>query len=314
MINVSVIIPTYNRSDFLEVAVRSVLAQTYRNFEIIIIDDASADNTKEMIENSFVDEIKLGRIRYLKNVQHTERSISRNRGMLLAVGEYIALLDDDDLWLPEHLKGLVNFLDNNPQVAVVFSNIVNYSFNGVIEKVRSDNPPTGFGRYYRELCIMGHLVSSQASLFRKKIIDKIGGMRSDLVYAEDWEFFSRIAMSCEVGYVNQLTCLRRIHTGMYRMPPDETIASVEKTLLIIKNNTIKYNYPISNSILAKKYLDIGKSFIPYNFSKLRMYILKALKTDFKVILHYNTYKLLIRAILGKNIYLVLQRIAIWRHK
>lgn len=314
MIKVSVIIPTYNRSAFLEVAVRSVLAQTYRNFEIIIIDDASADNTKEMIESSFVDEIKLGTIRYLKNERHTERSISRNSGMLLAMGEYIAFLDDDDLWLPEHLKGLVDFLDHNSQVAIVFSNIANYSFDGVIEKVRSDSPPTGFGRYYRELCIMGHLVSSQASLFRKIIVDKIEGIRSDLVFAEDWEFFSRIAMNYEVGYVNQLTCLRRIHTGMYRMPPDESIVSVEKTLLIIKENSIKYNYPISNSILAQKYLDIGRSFIPYNFNKLRMYIFRALKTDFKVVLHYKTYGLFIRAILGKNIYLALQKIAIWRYK
>jgi len=105
----SIIIPTHNRSKFLEEAVRSVLAQTYQDFEIIIIDDASTDNTSEIISQKFATDIKNGRIRYVRNEKQMERSFSRNVGMDISRGEYIALLDDDDIWLPFHLETLVDF-------------------------------------------------------------------------------------------------------------------------------------------------------------------------------------------------------------
>jgi glycosyltransferase involved in cell wall biosynthesis len=96
---VSVIIPTYNRANIISRAIRSVLAQTYENFEIIIIDDGSTDNTEEVIQ-SFSER----RIRYLRHKVNRGRGTVRNKALTEARGEYIAFLDDDDEWLPTKLE------------------------------------------------------------------------------------------------------------------------------------------------------------------------------------------------------------------
>lgn len=299
---VSVVITTYNRANLLERALRSVLSQIYRDFEIIVVDDASTDDTQEILHDRFKQEIESGVLMYIRNEKNKERSYSRNRGMELSKGEYIALLDDDDIWLPDHLKVLTEFLKRNLQVAVVFSNIVNYQDDGMIKVIRPENLPTGSGRHYRELCIAGHLVSSPASLFRKAIINDIGDFKEYLINGEDWEFFSRIAMNYDVGYISRLTCLRYVHKGSYSASSQETGIFMERVQQIIEDNSIRYNFPISNSILAQKYLDISGTFIPYNFYKLRIYLLRSLRKNMGGIFHKNTWGLIIIAVLGKNFY------------
>ena len=98
MPDVSVIIPTYDRSEFLRTAIASVLAQTLQDFEIIVVDDASADDTQEVVGN--LDD---GRIRYIRHEINKGVAATRNTGVLNSKGKYIAFLDDDDKWFPEKL-------------------------------------------------------------------------------------------------------------------------------------------------------------------------------------------------------------------
>ncbi len=96
---VSVIIPTYNRANLVSRAIKSVLNQTYQDFEIIVVDDCSEDNTEEIVK-SFND----SRIRYIKHKKNKGGSAARNTGIKRARGKYIAFLDDDDEWLPSKLE------------------------------------------------------------------------------------------------------------------------------------------------------------------------------------------------------------------
>jgi glycosyltransferase involved in cell wall biosynthesis len=135
----SIIIPTYNRAHSIRKAIESVLKQTFQNFEIIIIDDASTDNTKETIEE-IVDQ----RIIYYRNEINQERCISRNKGIELAQGEYICFLDSDDYHLPNHLQTIYDEIEkNNFNKAFYFVNAWNETEEGErSERTCPDFPQT----------------------------------------------------------------------------------------------------------------------------------------------------------------------------
>lgn len=102
---VSIIMPSYNTERFIAESIKSVQAQTYKNWELIIVDDCSTDNTDEVVEG-FQDE----RIIYLKNEKNSGAAVSRNRALREAKGRWIAFLDSDDLWLPEKLEKQISFM------------------------------------------------------------------------------------------------------------------------------------------------------------------------------------------------------------
>lgn len=105
---VSIIMPSWNTGEFITESIQSVLNQTYTNWELIIIDDCSSDDTDQIIE-SFNDE----RIKYLKNEKNCGAALTRNRGLREARGEWIAFLDSDDLWMPEKLEHQIDFMKKN---------------------------------------------------------------------------------------------------------------------------------------------------------------------------------------------------------
>ena len=108
---VSIIMPSWNTGKYISESIQSVLAQTYTNWELIIVDDCSTDNTDEVIAN-FCDK----RIRYLKNTQNSGAALTRNRALREANGEWIAFLDSDDIWLPEKLEKQIEFMKRNNYV------------------------------------------------------------------------------------------------------------------------------------------------------------------------------------------------------
>ncbi len=105
---VSVIMPSYNTAKFIKETVDSVINQTYQNFEIIIVDDCSTDNTDEVIAG-----IKDERIKYIKNEKNSGAAVSRNRALREAKGKWIAFLDSDDVWLPQKLEKQISFMKQN---------------------------------------------------------------------------------------------------------------------------------------------------------------------------------------------------------
>ena len=106
---VSIIMPSYNTEKFIKPAIKSVLAQTYTNWELIIVDDCSTDNTDDVVGEFLAD----NRIKYFKNKQNSGAAVSRNYALQKARGKWIAFLDSDDLWLPQKLEKQVEFMLSN---------------------------------------------------------------------------------------------------------------------------------------------------------------------------------------------------------
>lgn len=301
---VSVIIPTYNRAKILERAIRSVLSQTYRDFEIIIIDDASTDNTLKMVEEKFIKEFGLETIRYVRNDRRRERSFSRNRGLELVRGEYIALLDDDDIWLPQHLEQAVYFLEENRDVGCVFSNFIMIpEFDIRKARVRFSDMTSGKLDIYSDLCITGELGAGPTAVFRREIRDRIGRFNESLCYLEDREFFSRIAMIYKVGFIAEPSVCTYQHAGSYTQPSP---AEKENTWGLIEENAKKFGFHLKDELVGKEYMNIAWFFLP-NIRKARVYFFKAMKIDYMILAKLDTWNLLFRLALGQKLYLALKK-------
>lgn len=106
---VSIIMPSYNTADYIKESIESVKNQTYKNWELLIIDDCSTDNTDEIVQEYLVD----NRIKYIKNDQNSGAAVSRNKGLKVAKGKWVAFLDSDDLWMAEKLEKQILFMERN---------------------------------------------------------------------------------------------------------------------------------------------------------------------------------------------------------
>ena len=195
---VSVIIPTYNRAEFLRSAIKSALNQTFTDYEIIVSDDKSTDHTREVVE-SFKD----NRIKYILNEGKRGPSATRNTAILASEGEYIAFLDDDDEWLPEKLKSQVNLLDKSAlNICGVYSNrmMINKS-NG---KIVSTNPGTDklSGNLLYQLAIKSPIHTSTV-LVRKKCLDEVGLFDETMSYMEDRDLWIRLSINWDFDYIDE---------------------------------------------------------------------------------------------------------------
>ena len=131
-VRVSVLMPVYNEEVYLEKAIKSVLNQSFKDYEIIIIDDASNDNTNK-IARKFSD--AHDNIRLLAHKKNKLRSGALNSGLAVAKGEYICFLDGDDLYVGEKLKDQVMFLDSNPDIDLVYSGMERFYSDGRKESI-----------------------------------------------------------------------------------------------------------------------------------------------------------------------------------
>lgn len=132
---VSIIMPSYNTAKYIAETVQSVLAQTYQNWELIIVDDCSTDDTDEVIKPFLAD----GRIRYFKNKKNSGAAVSRNRALREAKGKWIAFLDSDDLWLPEKLEKQISFMETNHH-SFSYTDYEEIDANGRLTGVRVTGP------------------------------------------------------------------------------------------------------------------------------------------------------------------------------
>ena len=149
---VSIIMPSYNTAKYISDSIKSVLAQTYKNWELIIVDDCSTDNTDEIVGEFLSDE----RIRYLKNEKNSGAAVSRNYALREARGKWIAFLDSDDLWLPEKLEKQLAFMaENGYKFSYTEYSVIDSDSNRTGVKVSGPKRITKFGM--RNFCWPGCL-------------------------------------------------------------------------------------------------------------------------------------------------------------
>lgn len=149
---VSIIMPSYNTASFIAESIQSVLAQNYKDWELIIVDDCSPDNTDEVVRPYLSDT----RIRYLKNDKNSGAAVSRNRALREAKGKWIAFLDSDDLWMPDKLSKQIRFMENNGY-HFSYTNYVEIDVDGKRNGITVTGPKkitkTGFFNYCWPGCL-----------------------------------------------------------------------------------------------------------------------------------------------------------------
>jgi glycosyltransferase involved in cell wall biosynthesis len=202
---VTALIPTYDSGKYICDAVDSVLAQTFPAHEIIVVDDGSTDCTREVLAKYKT------KIKYIRQV-NAGPPAARNTGIARATGEFIALLDSDDLWVPQKLKLQMNYIDRHPECGLVYTDMKTFDDTGIIEesvKV-SRNLTLPSGRIFPQMFVET-LFQTSAVLIRKSCIDRVGGFDTSLRMGDDYEFFLRIARHYELGYVDEPLVLYRQH-------------------------------------------------------------------------------------------------------
>lgn len=202
---VSVIIPTFNRSELLKKAIESLEKQSHQNLEIIIIDDFSTDNTAAIVAEMTDD-----RIIYLKHEVNKGGSEARNTGLRRATGNFIGFLDSDDQWLPEKIEKQLEKFNDEPDVGVVYSGV---------QVVDENNQPTRKiipeyrGDILSKLLEFNYIDTTSSVLVRKEVLDQIEGFDAKLPSCQDWDLYIRLAQVTKFDFVTESMVLFYHHSG-----------------------------------------------------------------------------------------------------
>ena len=262
---VSVIIPVYNRADILSRAISSVVKQTYENFELIIVDDCSTDNT-EAVVRAFKD----NRIIYIRHPQNKGAAAARNTGMSKAQGELLAFLDSDDEFLPEKLEKQVEVFKELPEdTGLILTNM------RVLGKHK---------RFFvSEQITSGYLLSSSsfpASIFlppstwmlRKNCIVQVGQFDEMIFGIEDADYFTRILQKFRVYFLNQALSIKHISVRAQKRQFSSKYFCGKEHFLKKHFESIRRD----RKYLSRFYYGIGKDFLSWDDAKkARYYFLKA---------------------------------------
>jgi glycosyltransferase involved in cell wall biosynthesis len=197
---VTVIIPTYNRAHFIGRAISSVLSQTYSDFELIVVDDGSTDNTAKVV-GGFKDH----RIVYFKHKSNLGISAARNTALRVSRGQYIAFLDDDDEWLPNKLSDQLDALAKAPSgVGAVYTQL---------RRVQKDRVKLGYRETPPEGYIHGQVLSRpviylSTLMLKRDHLEKTGVFDEGFALAEDWDFLIRLSKHCRFRYIKTPLVIR----------------------------------------------------------------------------------------------------------
>jgi glycosyltransferase involved in cell wall biosynthesis len=200
---VSIIIPTYNRPGLLRRALGTALGQTYRDIEVIVVDDCSKVDVASVIKD-------LGdpRVRLIRHEVNQGAPAARNTGIASAKGRYVAFLDDDDEWYPEKIEAQVGDLRAKGRYKVSFC-LREFYWEGKEE--RGSSPPGYDGDHMDDLLAGKDISSTSCVLVERECLEAVGGFRRDLPCMQDWELWIRLAERYEFAYLNRVLLTKHQH-------------------------------------------------------------------------------------------------------
>lgn len=252
--NITVIIPSYNRYELLKRALSSVYEQTYKAKEIIVVDDGSTDETFQ-IQKDFPQ------IKYIYQ-KNSGVSSARNLGMANASNEWIVFLDSDDEWLSEKLEFQVEFHKNNPDILMSYTD-ENWIRNGISVKIPKKFRKIGKDIFSENLSYCN--IAPSSSMIHKSLLNDIGNFDESLEVCEDYDLWLRIALKYKIGLINQKLInkyaghakqLSFKYWGMDRF----RVKTLEKLLL----EAPKSNKELIKTELIKKYTLLKKGAVKYD--------------------------------------------------
>jgi len=192
MKKVTVIIPAYNKADYTRLTVDSVLAQTYPNIEVIVVDDGSRDQTPQAMGEYG------NRIHYIQKTNGGACS-ARNEGIRRATGEYLAFVDCDDLYYPEKIGHCVDYLEKNPRFGFVYTAASFIDEHGSIVG-QYDHPRSKEGNITASL-ILGNFICNSTVMIKRTVLDKAGYFDEKIFPPADWDLWLRLSQVTEAGYI-----------------------------------------------------------------------------------------------------------------
>jgi glycosyltransferase involved in cell wall biosynthesis len=251
---VSVIIPTYNRSQYICYAIDSVLAQTYENIEIIVVDDGSTDDTRDILQ------LYDSKIKYIFQ-NNSGPSTARNSGIKQANGDLIAFLDSDDIWLPEKLEYQVQLLEQSPDsIGLVACGY--YIIDALGKKI--GNPKINRNHKIHKSFLIEIMVHNALSgggsgaLVRRECFKKVGLFDEELWIGEDWDIWIRISKQYEIAFVESPLFKYRTHLGnLCNCNP----RSKEDAKRIVRKNIEKRNLILLIKAYSNIYLNEAREHI-----------------------------------------------------
>jgi glycosyltransferase involved in cell wall biosynthesis len=220
---VSVVLPIYNGARYLAEAIESVLGQTYPHFEVVAINDGSRDRSNEIVGRYLAS----GRVKYIEQSNQGVAG-ARNAGIARSSGEFIALLDQDDVWLPDKLEKQVAFMDAHPEAALVHARVSCIDGAGL--------PMNCKGWIYvgadacglcAEQLLRGNRIAPLTVLIRRSCLEQVGVFEPAFEPADDWHLWLRMAVRFPLGFLDSVVGMYRVHD-----------ANESKNLLKMKSSEI----------------------------------------------------------------------------
>jgi glycosyltransferase involved in cell wall biosynthesis len=271
---VSVVLPTKNRADLLGRSIKSVLSQTFRDLELIIVDDGSTDNTAEIVKSFKDDRIIYDRLRENKGA-----GAARNRGIALSKGKFIAFQDDDDEWRQGKLDKEVKVFEENadPDLGVVFTNM--WVIGEKVSEVSRPallRPADGF--VFND-ALFGRLknIGIQTALIRREVFDKVGGFDESFPRWIDHEFFIRASRYFLFYHIDEpLVNWYAATSGIASVKINKFVAMK----MLLAKYAEDYNKPENKMLLSGFYYDLGHGLCSLGeLSEGRKYLLKSIKLN-----------------------------------
>jgi glycosyltransferase involved in cell wall biosynthesis len=237
MWKISVLLPCYNGTRWISRAVESILAQTYEDFELVIIDDGSTDNSKEMVALFLSDK----RVRYIYQ-ENRGFSAAVNKGIKESKGDLIGFIGQDDLWLPNKLESQVEYLSNHKDVDLVHSNYFSIDPRGrIIGKRNVEMQNVSSKRKLIEELFLGNFIGFETVLVKRKCFERVGFFDEHMVGFSDYDMWLRIAGSFNIeGYVDLPLVKKREHRLQLSIIRLDDVLRDE--LLIVKKAIERYPF------------------------------------------------------------------------
>lgn len=252
-VDVSVVIPTYNRAETLPRSLISVLCQTVSPKEVIIVDDCSSDETLAVVR-----EFSDSRITFLRTERRSGAPAARNLGTIAATGKWVAFQDSDDCWLPTKLEKQMSLLSSNSDAVLCYTSLLQYYSQRVV-LVPTSEAESKADFSFLDL-LTSSFISTQTMVIRKDVLTTVGGFREDLRRLQDWELALRLYDAGPFCWVNEPLAIAFHTPGNLTSDIEAGIEARIKILNLHADAFAAHKTVLARHlhILGKQSLDVGK--------------------------------------------------------
>jgi len=266
---VSVLMPVYNAGVYLREAIESILDQTYLEFEFIIINDGSTDNSKEIIL-SYNDP----RIKYFENKENLKLITTLNKGLEIASGKYIVRMDADDISLPNRIEKQVKFMDSNPEVALCGSWFKAFGESNQIGKYATSNDDIRIRMLYQtQFCHPSVIIRKDILTQNKYKFD------FNFIHAEDYELFVRISEKYKVANIPEVLLKYRQHVKNVSTSFKQTQVENSRKIIQMQFNEIGIEISLEEQELYSRFCYSNFSFSMEEINKLLIILKKIIESN-----------------------------------